>query len=53
MDVSGDQKLVFAILLVILPFLIFCLLTLWTKVVAKRKAEIINTRLNEELLKLV
>lgn len=37
----------------VLPCVILTLFKLWTKVVAKRQAEIITTKLNEELVKLV
>ena len=37
----------------ILPCIILTLFKLWTKVVAKRQAEIITKKLNEELVKLV
>ncbi len=37
----------------ILPCVILSLFTLWTKLVAKRQAEIISRKLNEELVKLV
>ena len=37
----------------ILPCIILTLFKLWTKVVAKRQAEIISRKLNEELVKLV
>ena len=37
----------------ILPCVILTLFKLWTKIVAKRQAEIISRQLNEELVKLV
>ncbi len=37
----------------ILPCVILSLFKLWTKLVAKRQAEIISRKLNEELVKLV
>ena len=37
----------------ILPCIIFTLFKCWTKIVAKRQAELITRQLNEELVKLV
>lgn len=37
----------------ILPCIILTLFKLWTKIVAKRQAELISKKLNEELIKLV
>ena len=37
----------------ILPCVILSLFKLWTKLVAKRQAELISRKLNEELVKLV
>ena len=47
-----DLSLVHGIIF-ILPCTILGLFKLWTKVVAKRQAEIISRKLNEELVKLV
>ena len=47
-----DLSLVHAIIF-ILPCIILALFKLWTKIVAKRQAEIITRKLNEELVKLV
>ena len=47
-----DLSLVHAIIF-ILPCIIITLFKLWTKIVAKRQAEIITRKLNEELVKLV
>ena len=47
-----DLSLVHAIIF-ILPCIILALFKLWTKLVAKRQAEIITRKLNEELVKLV
>jgi hypothetical protein len=47
-----DLGLVHAIIF-ILPCIILTLFKLWTKLVAKRQAEIITRKLNEELVKLV
>ena len=47
-DLSIAHGLIF-----ILPCIILSLYKLWTKVVAKRQAEIISKKLNEEFLKLV
>jgi len=47
-----DLSLVHAFIF-ILPCVILTLFKLWTKLVAKRQAEIITKQLNEELVKLV
>jgi hypothetical protein len=49
---SMDLGLVHAIIF-ILPCIIITLFKIWTKLVAKRQAEIITKKLNEELVKLV
>lgn len=49
---SMDLGLVHAIIF-ILPCIIITLFKIWTRLVAKRQAEIITKKLNEELVKLV